>query len=337
MSAAGSVPAAELVQVSTPRNGRDVVVRTAACMQTPEQRRRCSFGVGPNPATPEPKRPNLKETPPPAPRANQQKDEIDDALRQQSKALLGLALLQGHLCSTSDPVFEAVRQQHARALEFLLGCGAPADEHCFGRRPLHLAVQQCTVEGDPGHRMVELLLKHGARPNQCVPDDPRQLPPLHAAAQKVSATVAELLLTQGADPNQADDRGDLPLHLACHQVQLANVANLNIDDFAVPADTSPSCHLLRGLEVATEQLVVVLLRHGADPCRVDATGLPPLACVPRHICHLRDLFSRATRWWNRCALTTVCSRSHSAAVELSDAKMACLGHPDIISQLIACL
>mmetsp|Transcript_91109 Transcript_91109/g.175391 ORF Transcript_91109/g.175391 Transcript_91109/m.175391 type:complete len:328 (+) Transcript_91109:80-1063(+) len=216
-------------------------------------------------------------TPPSCPGAFQKKvqDDIEAALNKRSSTLLSLALLRGNGCGDSHGIFEAVRRQHLKALEFLLQSSGngEVDRHCCGRRPLHLAIQVCAAEGDSGHQMAETLLHHGATPNFMAGDDPSVDAPLLDSTKRSSEAAVALLLTYGGDPCSTDAAGFSPLHVVCRQLGFQHEAQ--------------------------ERLIrLLLLQHGACPVQVDK-----LEHMPRQYLRNRssawDLLKKSERIWHR--------------------------------------
>jgi len=191
------------------------------------------------------------DTPPTSPMLLQRRleDDIDSAVHMRSVPLLSLALQRGHRCSADHCLYEVVHRCHECALEFLLEehGNIDVDEQCRGRRPIHEAVQACSVEGDVGHRMAEALLRHGARPDPIDGDDCAADPPLHVATKRGNASTVSLLLAHRANPNVADSNGHTALHIASRAPPL-------------------------GLH---EKAVLALLSYGANPVRPDAAGMVP--------------------------------------------------------------
>ncbi|MEV4611654.1 HEAT repeat domain-containing protein [Kitasatospora sp. NPDC049258] len=102
---------------------------------------------------------------------------------------------------SEDTLIEAVRSgDRPKALE-LLAAGAPAGPAGPGA-PAPLAVAAAAGDG----LMAELLLEHGA--------DPDQGAPLALAAERGAFGVAQVLLAAGADPTAPDSQGRTPAELA---------------------------------------------------------------------------------------------------------------------------
>jgi len=229
-------------------------------------------------------------------------------------SLLTFALHRGHQCSAGHPVFEAAKTNQLPAVEFLLRRGFQVDELCCGRRPLHCAIQNCMTEGDIGYQMAEVLLKNGARPEVCSGDDVMSPSLLHGAAQRCCAASLGLLLAHGADPNQANARGDTPLHVACRQ------AGPFYDDGFL------------------EKTIGLLLRYGANPVKGDAAGLAPVIFLPKHHLMLRNKFARAERWWAQRDMKIFCGYYELDRVMHANSQCAsCFTLPEVASTIMSFL
>jgi uncharacterized protein len=88
---------------------------------------------------------------------------------------------------------------------------------------------------------------------------------LHVAAGKHSEAMVVALIDAGFDPNAADDSGDTPLFIACHEGRLGNVS--------------------------------ALLNRGADVNAADENGATPLvaACVSGHLPVVKLLVERGAK------------------------------------------
>ena len=64
--------------------------------------------------------------------------------------------------------------------------------------------------------MVSLLLSQGASPNECEDHNGSGWTPLHWAAKDGNVTIAQLLVSHGADVNVKDKAGQTPLHRAAY-------------------------------------------------------------------------------------------------------------------------
>lgn len=283
----------------TPETKKNTFTSPSLCAAT---RGRFSF-----PCTPEAKKQALTSPSPffcPKVVENGNRMEIELAIQADSPALLAIALLQRHQCCGAHVVFEAVKRCHLRALELLLRHGSSDfDEACNGTRPLHLALKMAHSPGDVGHQMVELLLRHGAKPGACLGDSQHaNNVPLHEAAAQCNPVAMKVLLEHGADANERDALGRTALHMV---VQLAPVW---MEDY--------SLH---------KAVFGLLLRNGANPLQQDAAGRTPLQCTLD--AELIRVLARAEKLWNNsellCALL-----SHKR-----DASFACLELPEVLSSV----
>ena len=117
------------------------------------------------------------------------------------------------------------RQEFKKIAKSLIEAGANLEAHCFGSTPLWQAVRAKDSE------MVKLLLSSGANPNAYTlsivsnfAKKERVKGPLgimgycdtvlHKAVEKRSSTIAEDLLTAGANPMTTDHEGKTPLNIA---------------------------------------------------------------------------------------------------------------------------
>jgi len=210
-------------------------------------------------------------------------DDIDAALLQGSLPLLSLALLRHHKCLSDHCLHEAIMFKNASALSFLLRNGAHGvDEQCAGRRPLHLAVCGCMVEGDAGYNMAKMLLQNLACPDKCAEDDQAVEAPMFDATRRGCAAAVKLLLCHGAKPDAVDASGRTVLHTACQKVTV-------------------SCELVQW------QIISLLLKHGASPYKADAHGKMPAEYLPQGA--LLQKLRKAQQVWTRCQLAWVGGRA----------------------------
>jgi serine/threonine-protein phosphatase 6 regulatory ankyrin repeat subunit B len=110
----------------------------------------------------------------------------------------------------SSRLLEAAREEKSALVEFLLAHGANVDDGNRFYTPLRIAAGE-------GHKeMVELLLSHGAKLD--APSlDPDGGTALHAVAKRGFTSIAELLLSRGADANAKDPAGATPLMWAANR------------------------------------------------------------------------------------------------------------------------
>jgi uncharacterized protein len=130
---------------------------------------------------------------------------------QEAKAYLaarGLAVVPDNLVG---PIMSG----DVQTVEALLSAGVdPNDTTDMPKPALRLAMSACaggTVKTDTMLVMMEVLLAHGAKPNEVVP---AELSPLMVAAQHCSASVVHRLVRAGADMKFKTSLGLTPLTMA---------------------------------------------------------------------------------------------------------------------------
>jgi ankyrin repeat protein len=130
-----------------------------------------------------------------------------------------------------------------------------------GAEPLHYA-----VDGTPGsdswdpeaqYAIVEFLIQVGANPNAT---DSSGVAPLHRAVRTRCTAAVRALLVNGADLRMRNKRGSTPLHLA--------VQNSGRGGTGTAAARE-----------AQQEIIRVLLSHGARPTDKNAAGRSVQACV----------------------------------------------------------
>ncbi|KAF4086674.1 hypothetical protein AMELA_G00087090 [Ameiurus melas] len=155
----------------------------------------------------------------------------------------------------TSPLCIAAAQGFADCLLYLLENGAHPNLSAGGKAALHEA---CTYENS---KCAELLLEHGANPNQLTEDG---LAPLHMCRTPQS-------LRYGANVNQADNEHRTPLHKAARNVQISLVqlllnygADINAIDYN---GCSPLSNVLQKAILRQKWqpdiVVQTLLNHGA--------------------------------------------------------------------------
>ncbi|XP_071099325.1 ankyrin repeat and KH domain-containing protein 1-like [Haliotis cracherodii] len=131
-------------------------------------------------------------------------------------------------------------------------------------------------------RIVNLLLKHGAKVDAC---DINKNTPLHLACERGFTNVVRMLMSHHADPNALNAKEETPLLLASRtgyvriaQDLLENGAQTNV------ADADNYTPLLFACQTGDSALVEILLKFKADIEVVDACGKTPLnlACGEGH-------------------------------------------------------
>ena len=106
--------------------------------------------------------------------------------------------------------------------------------------------------------------------------------PLHHAASDADVARVAALLGEGANPGLPDDDGWTPLHFAA-QAQAVEVvrrlleAGAPVD--ATDADGNTPLWRAAFYSSCPTELIVLLRRAGADPCRANLHGVTPLQLV----------------------------------------------------------
>ncbi len=165
----------------------------------------------------------------------------------------------------------AVAADSAQAASQLLTAGADASRAGQdGLTPLGLAVRL-------GHdSVVEVLLKHGARPGSPAAGEP----PLVIAVQRGDAGVVRALLAAGADPGVKTGQGTTPLMIAAARDR-AEIAKLLIDARAAPSavDSAGRSALWFAACGDSASMVSLLLTASAAVDSADVEGVTPLSCA----------------------------------------------------------
>jgi hypothetical protein len=130
-----------------------------------------------------------------------------------------------------------------------------------GAEPLHYA-----VDGIPGseawepeaqYAIVEFLIQAGANPNAT---DNSGIAPLHRAVRARCAAAVRALLVRGADARMRNKRGSTPLHLAIQNTGRGGTGSTVARE-------------------AQQEIIRLLLNHGARPSDKNAAGRSVQACA----------------------------------------------------------
>ena len=165
--------------------------------------------------------------------------------------LLALLLMAACGKAPEEVLFSSAQRNNIPTAEQSLEKGADANaRNGFGATPLHLARSTA---------MALLLLNHGADPNA---RDALGMTPLHVATRKANAPVVQVLLEKGALPSKDDDGRKNALM----DVPTKELAQMLMDYGAVPDEPDESG--LRPLHVAAGKgrldVVQLLIDKGAD-------------------------------------------------------------------------
>ncbi|MEV6873032.1 ankyrin repeat domain-containing protein [Amycolatopsis sp. NPDC051128] len=102
---------------------------------------------------------------------------------------------------------------------------------------------------------------------------------LHYTALEGAADQARALLATGRDPNLRDRDGFVPLHLAAQQGNLA-VAEVLLEAGAIvdAVNKYGNTPLFVAVynSVGQGDVIQLLRRHGADPCKINRSGQTPV-------------------------------------------------------------
>lgn len=182
--------------------------------------------------------------------AEEVNNDVAIALRCNSVNLLSLALCSagsGGILTVDHSLHEALDMKCVEAVTLLLEQGSKEllHEPCAGMLPLGRALKNSSKQNDVSYGLAKLILQHGADPN--LGSGPFCNTPLHQAAAAGAIHAVSLLLEFGADPNATNLEGFTPLHSLCQA----------------------STYLPK---VCKEQVVVALLKKGADPTKTTFTG-----------------------------------------------------------------
>ncbi|TVQ83099.1 MAG: hypothetical protein EA357_07085 [Micavibrio sp.] len=168
---------------------------------------------------------------------------------------------------TPKAVYSAASQNNTELLGALIEGGETLQRpSSIGWTPLMYAVHSGAKEA------VEILLRHGADPDQGKANDGDDTP-LMLAAEGGHTEIIELLLNAGAKIDKPNDHGTTPLMTAVHWKQ-SKAVRLLLDKGAKPdlqtktGDTA----LMAAADNSCEEAARILLYAGADPSLTNAKG-----------------------------------------------------------------
>ncbi|XP_014231263.2 ankyrin-1-like [Trichogramma pretiosum] len=201
----------------------------------------------------------------------------------------------------NTPLHMALGRNFRVKAEFLLRRGAnPNLANAEGLTPLHVVSERVIY-----YDAMELIFKISDELNQRVEVNARDKKgntPLHLALQSSSSKeLAELLLRRGANLNLANEEGLTALHLICKSLRYYDLTKMIlelIDEKHRSAQVNSRdqmgntpLHFASGA-FGDNEVIELLLRHGADPNAANAEGLTPLHmfCKRKYDSNLTEIF-----------------------------------------------
>lgn len=183
------------------------------------------------------------------------------------------------------PLHGATEQGHIATARLLAGKGASVNiPNASGSTPFHTAVYYGYLD------MVRMLIGHGA---DLETTSSEGYTPLHTAAGFNYAQMIKILLEHGADIEAKYGSGVTPLHVASHWGHAGAVRALLKADADTEAIGSDVTSLVLAVWEGHEEVVGLLLEHGADVHVRDSEGQQPLhiAAVLGHLGMVKQLLS----------------------------------------------
>ena len=180
--------------------------------------------------------------------------------------------------SGSTPLQTAIGNGHLSAAEFLITNKAQINVSSFdGMTPLLSSIMGGNME------LVELLLNNHADANQEIGPPKKLHSPLWWAIEYKRQPVVQLLLDHGAKPNEADSNGDTPLVKATKQEQTEMIGSLIEHGADVnAADNSGSTPLHWAVQAKSLADAEMLIKNKAQIDAKTSDGFTPLAVAIIH-------------------------------------------------------
>ncbi len=178
----------------------------------------------------------------------------------------------------SDSLVEAAKNGNEAMVQLLLSHGAEVNgiNNSYGRTALSIAVENGFMT------VCRTLVDHGANVNA---KDNTSPTPLYIAVERQQLPAADFLITNKAEINVRVSNGMTPLTTAIRQGEvdmvkllLENHADANME---TEPPNGPSTPLHWAIAENQDQIVPLLLDHGAKPNAVDSDGEPILVYATR--------------------------------------------------------
>ena len=214
----------------------------------------------------------------------------------------GITPFQLVLDSQKHALLKVFLQRNSKLLESVdhLSC-FPLIEYCFN--------------GVGDIKMIEVMLEHGANPNEVYPD--REAALLHAACELDHVDLIELLIKHGADPTKCFPTIGTPLHHAILKGNIRAVQKLmelKVSPNLMNAENiSPLAKAILNKEY---EIAIFLIYSGADVNQM-VTPKPGIVAYPIHMAVLRKHFKLLQSIVNKGCAINATDNSLNTALHLA--------------------